>query len=274
MNNIKIGIPLGDSALEEEFIRKVSQQMMPENSNLLYLLLSELNNQKKLEELSNYKMMELKAPSGETKTIYYDTRKKEVFDLRCDEPVELRANESPENAEENLKSMTLTDLQSIQTIVQNFLELKENIKKRNPNATIKIINDIIVVSTKVATAYFFIDENGEIPFAQATESSFPNFATEPQKKDYPKKDINNPFRRLVSALRDNSLKKLWLALKRRVLLPKTDDPYVVDLNSNNERPESSNTFFDEYLKDMGNFGNVITDDRTSPERGNVIKDGR
>ena len=39
-------------------------------------------------------------------------------------------------------------------------------------------------------------------------------------------------------------------------------------------PESKKTYFDEYLKDRGNFGKVITDDRTSPKESNVIKDGR
>lgn len=248
--------------------------MMPENSDQLYLLLLELNSQKRLEELPNYKMIELKVPSGETEIIYYDTIKREALALEINTHVELRANESPEKAEDFFNNKTLTKLQSAQTIVRNFLILKENIKRRNPNAKIKIINEVIAVSTNVASAYFLIDQNGEIPLAQAKEIHIPNFARESQKNDYPQKDSNNPFRRLASALRDNPLKKLWLALKRRVLLTKTDDTYVVDLNPNNEHPESPNTFFDEYLKDMGNFGNVITDDRISPKKGSVTKDGR
>lgn len=249
--------------------------MMPESSRTLNSLLIELNDKKKLEELPNYKMIKLKSPSGETKIIYYDTAKKEEVTLKPYGPVELRANESPQKAEEFLNDKTLTELQSIQTIVKNFLSLKEDIKKRNPNAKIKLIDDIIVVNTEDETLYFFIDQNGEIPLAQATDFSFPNFAAEPQKTDYPQKDSNNPFRRLVSVLRDNPLKRLWLALKRRTLLPKADDTYVVDQNSNNNgHPENLKPSFDEYLQNMDNFGEVITDNRTSPKNGDVIKDGR
>ena len=215
---------------------------MPENSDKLYLLLLELNSQKRLDELPNYKMIELKVPSGETEIIYYDTIKREALALGNHIPVELRANESPEKAEDFFNNKTLTNLRTAQTIVRNFLILKEDIKRRNPNAKIKIINEVIAVSTNVASAYFLIDQNGEIPLAQAKEIHIPNFARESQKNDYPQKDSNNPFRRLASALIDNPLKKLWLALKRRVLLPKTDDTYVVDLDSNNERSRKQKNF--------------------------------
>lgn len=201
---------------------------MPADSNLLSDLLCELTEGKRLEELPNYKILELKLPSGQTSTIYYDITGENTFSKDGAKARMLRANESLEKPLEYFEDILWVEAQNLQDIVKNFLEFKEGINISNPNAKIEIIDDAIIISSANAEPiYFLIDRNtSKIVRAQAKEIPIPNFAGEPQEMTYFQSVENLPA-------------------------AETQAITVAKIGSTVKSP------FDEYLSNMSNFGQVI-----------------
>lgn len=223
---------------------KVAKLMCPEDPKIYVELLRKLDKKNKLEELSDYTIIELETDTGGKEHLYIDKKGENNFSSRCFGTKKLLAKDEIEDVE-SLFDFTLDELTSIQTIVNKFLKLKEDIKRRNAEAQFEIINNIIVVSTK-ATSIYFVIEDDDIKMARSRKIEKNEFVQEREEEVVA---LINP--------KKNPISEFFLAIKRKLLRQKSDKIYE---NSKEDKKivflSDEKEDFNNRISDMSNYSPV------------------
>ena len=158
----------GDYRKEYEFNQIVSEQLLPENPQIYRKLLERLSMDKSMAQLFDYRILELESQNGHTASIFLNKYNDNHFSNYMQTPTIIRANDEI-GEDEDLFDITLTDLQSMQKIVKNFLELKDKICEKNPNAKIQIIDSLVMVSMEDKNPEFYMIEGNEFVSSKVKE---------------------------------------------------------------------------------------------------------
>lgn len=158
----------GDYKSAIQYSEAVSIYMLPEDSHAYYNLFNTLSYNNKLSEIFDYKILKLETESGNKKNLFLGKEPRNSFSRSIIVPKILQANDSIEDPQQ-LIEITLNNLQSIQEIVNNFLELKNEIQQKSPNTQIQIIDEIIVLTNEENESSYYIIEGNEIVPAKAKE---------------------------------------------------------------------------------------------------------
>ena len=158
----------GDSRSLSQLEDTISKYMLPEDSSTYFSLFNSLSYYKKLDQLLDYKIIKIENDSGKTKSLFINQKTNESFAKNLSIGKTLLASDEIEDTE-SIIDITLTNLQSMQEIVKNFLVLKEEIKTKSPNAQIQIVDDIIISTNEENESIYYMIEGNEIVPAKAQE---------------------------------------------------------------------------------------------------------
>lgn len=150
------------------FEDEVSKLMLPEDSYTYQKLFHTLSYENKLSNLFDYKILKLNTEKGKQENLFFDTKQENHFSRYSNSSKTLDASDEITETD-GIIDITLSDLQSMQEIVNNFLKLKEEIKQKSPNAKIQIVESIIISTDDTNTPSFYMIEGNEIVSAQPIE---------------------------------------------------------------------------------------------------------
>lgn len=150
------------------FEEEVSRLMLPEDAHAYYKLFHTLSYENKLPNLFDYKILKLKTENGKQENLFFDAKQENHFSRYTNSSKTFDASDEITETD-GIIDITLSNLQSMQEIVNNFLKLKEEIKQKSPNAKIQIVDSIIISNDDTNTPSFYILEGNEFVSAQAIE---------------------------------------------------------------------------------------------------------
>lgn len=273
-----------------KFNEIISNQMLPENPNLYHSFFQALNSQNILENMSDYRFFELQTPNGEKANMFLDQKNGNHFSRFVQLAKPFTADQELENVERMI-DITLTDLQSIQEIVKNFLTLKEKISQKNPKAKMQIVENIIISEIEGEDPTYYIIDGNEFVKAEAKE-----FFTRisPQKIKTENQDLkveeikieelqlntNFEFKNLqeqtdtnypLETISKNPFKRFLNALKQKFFRKEDSQNSVTNLSDNaSQKIENESKKFDNrLLVDIGknqNITNTINPNSSKKEK--------
>lgn len=229
-----------------------SKIMLPENPYIYENLFRVLNSHNMIPEIFNYKIFELETQNGFKTNLFYNKKSNNHFARYISDSKTFTADSVIED-KDSLFDMTLDGLQSMQEIVNNFLELKEKISQTSPNTKLQIVENVVVSTKEGENPEFYVLEGNNWNLAKVNEYLPQNIQQETTKDSLLEvesidtsniqKENNNNFLAIIS---NNPFKKFFQNLKRRFFKP---EPQVVladtqPSNLENKMEEMSKTFND------------------------------
>lgn len=229
---------------KQEFNIIVSKILFPEYSGELMYLIGKLEYEKQLSDLEKYSILDI--GDGDTRRILFSKNGNEIYAINGIGSITMLAEDEIENPEE-LFDFTLRDGQVIQEVVNKFLKLKDRMLRQDPKAEIKIVNDVIIVTSNGKTAYVVIDGN-DLVFVNKQREEVLGNKFSPERfnlsSHLPKVSDENPFAKFV------------LKIKRRLFLKKSDNVYYTEKYVPKRLIQDDKEDFEKRLSDMSNYSDT------------------
>lgn len=215
-----------------DFNTMLAKIMLPENPDAYENLFKTISCKNMISELFNYRILEFEGSQGEKTNLFFDTKNGAHFTRYISHPKTFSASSIIED-KDNIFDMTLNDLQSMQEVVNNFLELKDKICHENPNTQLQIIENVIISTVDGEKPRFYLLDGNVWHQAEAKEYIPQNLQPSPAKastlqiETIDTSDIPNQ-NKFLTLIKHNPLKKFFQDLKRRFFEP-TPEVVITDI---------------------------------------------
>ena len=225
-----------------DFNAMLAKIMLPENPYAYENLFRTISCQNMISELFNYRILEFEGSKGQKTNLFFDTKNGVHFARYISSPKTFSASSQIED-KDGLFDMTLSELQSMQEIVNNFLVLKDEICQKNPNTQLQIVENVIVSKVDGEEPTFYLLDGNDWHQAEAKEYIPQNVQTTPTKANtlqvetIDTSDIQNQ-NKFLTLIKNNPFKKFFQDLKRRFFAPAPEvviaDIPIPDFNKTEE----------------------------------------
>lgn len=247
----------GDSEIDignQEFNMLFAETLFPERFSELIGLMMKLEYDDKLEDLDKYSILEI--GEGDTRRILYLKDNKEMYAVNGAGSISMLAEDKIEDPN-MLFDFTLVDGQFIQEVVTKFLVLKEKIFEHDPKAEIRIVNDVIMITSNEKTAYVVINGNELVGVNKQKEDSL-------KDKFSPERFSLNSY--LPQVNDESALSKFFLKIKRRLLLKNSDSIYHSEKYVPKRLKQNDENDFEKRLRDMSNYSELPKTEKNMEEK--------
>lgn len=183
----------------EDFIKYASKTMCQEKSDIVELYLTELCLSNELDKINEYSIV--KASANGRSVIAYQ-RDGKIVEIGNDY-LKTSVDDEP------TFDFTLSIKEDDKTIINDFLKLKEQVILENPNATIQIINRLVLVNNENNQECYLITDNKILP-AKIEEIKDINIKLkedEPEEIKLPSIPRKSIFNKITDALKNTLPKK-------------------------------------------------------------------
>lgn len=234
----------GRSAVDREFIDRISSIINPKEKRQVSRLLCNLAVEDNLEEARNYEIF--RANVGNRKLYVY---KRQGTIVGTDEYGLGEGTILGTNEDFN-RDFTLELEENATKIIRDFSNLRDKILSRDPNAEIRIMERFIIVNSEYGERCYMI-QNGGIEPAILDAKSKIKVNLDPESRDLP--DIN----------RNGIFSKAKQAIMRK-FLRKPSQGVVYGGTPKNPNPRRRGTNFKEQISDMSNYSKPM-ESKVEPE---------
>lgn len=219
------------------FIKEIVELINPMEPQIAYKLLLYLYKEGKLNKISDYSIINLNV--GNKQIVVYKKGTKLLGEsLKPEDNIE----QNSENQESITIGFNLGLEEDEQKITQDFLNLRNSILAKDPNATFEIMEKLIAVSGKEGEKYFYID-NGEIVPATIDITSERKINLAQEKAGPPAiQKKSNIFSRISMAM----------AIRRRL---RNESNIIVYYQEASTSKQSSKEKFRDRIADMSSYSN-------------------
>lgn len=156
----------GGSIENQALVRKIAKAIDKENSNGVVELINQLSREDRLQEINDYQIMQVKE-GDRNKSIFIKDGKVDFASFTAG-ITSIKAGEKVQDIEKVI-DFTL-DIEEDIVYVNKFLELQEDIRRNNPDATISIVGREILVNDGINQTVYIMQE-GEITKANIKSRS-------------------------------------------------------------------------------------------------------
>ena len=237
----------GDYKDSFDFRETISEMMLPEDPQSYSSLYVGLANNKQLSRIFDYKILSLQSPNGSRKSLFLDTKGNNSFSRFVSQNRTIQANEEL-SEDDRIFDITLGNLQEIQLIVNNFIELKEKIKSKNPNAQLEIIDDVIITTNEHNEVQFYMVDGNDIVPVSVTELTPQNrLPLEQLRFDSVKRHTVKPEELVLSNTSDMEIEEVSYEENETALVPVSKNPFKKIFDSmKGAFSKFKDTFFNNY----------------------------
>lgn len=200
-------------------------QMLPENPFAYSCLFDNLSEHNNISEIFNYRIFRLENQSGEKTNLYFNTKNNNHFSQYIQTPKVFNAGDEI-SEDEQLFEISLTELQSMQEIVRNFLVLKQQISTENPNTKIQIVDHVVISQIDGEEPIFYLIDGNEFVRAKTKELKPHNM------------QLNTNYKTVTN----NFKKTTPLNLETTNIAAFEEDTQSQDIEENNLKPIAQNPF--------------------------------
>lgn len=251
--------------LRNDLISKISNQINPDNPEPVIYLMREFLEREKIQEINDYTIFEIVA--GEKEDYLYFKNGEPEFSKHSFRKIEISANDEKQRYEDFFDFTDAIE-EDTQSVIQQFLELKENVERKNPDAKITILDTNIIIDDNGEKSIYMISGPDLLPaMIKFPEPTRINFAKE-EKQEIEKKEV------LPAVIKQSFFSKILLKIKRKLFMNKGDGVYYNKLGEENDKSENSNKVVDgnrkdrvkefrRELQDMSNYAPVINETSNS-----------
>lgn len=211
-----------------DFNTMLAKIMLPENPNAYEDLFRTISCQNMIPELFDYRILELEGSNGKRSNFFFDTKNGVHFARYISSPKTFLANSQIED-KDDLFDMTLSGLQSMQEIVNNFLVLKDEICQNNPNTRLQIVENVVVSTVDGEEPTFYLLNGNNWSQAKVNEYVPQNVSERSSKartlqiEELNTSDIPTPNEnKFLALIKTNPLKRFFQEIKKRFFAPEPE----------------------------------------------------
>ena len=222
---------------DEKFLYRIAELVCPSEPSKVGELLCDLANNGQLKDANKYSILKIDVENLEINA--YE-KNGQVVDIQGNYFGFYNNESSDKDENHTVFDFSLGDNEEYKSIMAQFLELKKNVQAENPNATIKILDRLIVVENNDEQELYVIIAGKLLPAtAMRLESIKLNLA--PNEVQLPVEYKNNVFG------------KMLMAIKKKLLRNPSEN-----INYNNiVTKKSKQRIFKDNIKDMSQYSDCI-----------------
>ena len=228
---------VGKKYRDLDIINKMGNLINPQNPNLVSNLIRILEQNEELNTFNKYSILQIQAQNKEDEVSVYS--KDGIITSNYEQKITpfTKIDKDPED----FFDFTYEPDINYKVIMEQFLELKDSVEERNPDAIIRIIDKLIAVEDDGKQSYYIIGKEQLLPAEIVNEIKLEAKNNSMNKYMYPKVQKENP------------ISKLFAKIRRKLYKNYNEATYYVE---DKEKEQNRHGKFVENLSDMSQFGEI------------------